>query len=638
MLLGLVGAVGPVLAAPDLAALQESVGAAFRAARVPGAAVALVRRGEPAWIQTYGHRRRGGPEVTEDTLFRGASLSKVFLALAAMQLAERRQLDLEARWRDVAPEVALDNPWGESHPVRLVHLLEHTSGLWDMHYDEVFAHDGDERRPAAQLLGRGHQPFEVRWPPGTRVAYSNRGAAMLAYLLEKETGRPFEEVVRAEVLEPLGLQDTRFSLGQTVEESADSSPTAPGPPSPEGLGRPAESAGRVVAESVEEARARLAEGYLEVDGPPAPYLPTWFRPASNVLTSARDLAALTQMFVDRGARGGRAYLRNFTLLRMENPGTGRAAAAGVRVGFAAGLTCRSRRGFPALGHYGGGWAYRSAFRYFPDLGGGYVVMTSTSDARGAFHQVQDLLYDALLDDRAEPEAPRAPLDPDDRARLPGWYQPGNPRHQQLAFFDQLVGGYRLTVDGDALVAAGVTGKTRRLIPTGRGRFRFEDEHLEGVVAVEEDDGSLVLAGGEQIYHRRVSWPWPPLLRGVLALGLLAALLGGGLGLLRGRASWREGTGWVSPATGALLLGVSAAAQVRPQDVGRPDAWLAWVVWGASGLYPLLALGALGSVVAARARWAGSWAGRLVAAGAVGNLLVAAYLVGQGLWWVRLWRD
>ena len=68
--------------------------------------------------------------VTEGTLFRIGSISKSFVALSAMMLVEEGRLDLQAPLRELAPEIEFTNRWEKTHPVRMVHLMEHTTG-WD---------------------------------------------------------------------------------------------------------------------------------------------------------------------------------------------------------------------------------------------------------------------------------------------------------------------------------------------------------------------------------------------------------------------------------------------------------------------------------------------------------------------------
>src|SRR5262245_6459703 len=105
--------------------------------RVPGAGVVLVSRKRVLWVTGLGTAdRAAATPVTTDTRFRVGSITKSFVALAVLKLQEEGRLRLEDRLRDRAPEISFSNPWEDSDPVLLVHLLEHTSGMDDLSLGE----------------------------------------------------------------------------------------------------------------------------------------------------------------------------------------------------------------------------------------------------------------------------------------------------------------------------------------------------------------------------------------------------------------------------------------------------------------------------------------------------------------------
>jgi CubicO group peptidase (beta-lactamase class C family) len=115
-------------------------------------------------------------------------VSKSFIALAVVRLCEEGRLSLDAPLRELAPEVAFTNPWEDTYPVRVAHLLEHTTGFDDLHLKEYAFLDGSLR----EALAVNPAPRTSRWSPGYYMAYSNGGYALAAYLIEKVTGERFE--------------------------------------------------------------------------------------------------------------------------------------------------------------------------------------------------------------------------------------------------------------------------------------------------------------------------------------------------------------------------------------------------------------------------------------------------------------
>ena len=127
--------------------------------------------------------------VAPDQLFQIGSISKSFTALGILKLADQGKLDLDATVADLLPEA----PLPKSPRFTVKHLLNHTSGLPD----------------DAPLFPRGTDGLWCGFEPGSRMSYSNLGYEILGLLIERATGRPYAETVRAQILEPLGMSATR---------------------------------------------------------------------------------------------------------------------------------------------------------------------------------------------------------------------------------------------------------------------------------------------------------------------------------------------------------------------------------------------------------------------------------------------
>src|SRR5260370_5822738 len=132
-------------------------------------------------------------------------LDQQFVALALLKLQEEGKINLYARLQDVAPEIPFKNRWEATHPVRIVNLLEHTAGFDDMEFSEVYNLRDRYDFPLLDVFKRFQKPQIARWPPGTRMSYSNPGNAIAGYLIEKVTGKPFDQYIRDTFLRPLGL-------------------------------------------------------------------------------------------------------------------------------------------------------------------------------------------------------------------------------------------------------------------------------------------------------------------------------------------------------------------------------------------------------------------------------------------------
>jgi CubicO group peptidase (beta-lactamase class C family) len=126
--------------------------------------------------------------VGPDHVFQIGSISKSFIALSILKLAEEGKLDLDAVVADLLPDL----PLSKAPRFKVRQLLNHTSGLPD----------------DAPLFPRGMDDLWCGFAPGTRMSYSNTGYNILGLILAKADGRPFSETVRERVLKPLGMDAT----------------------------------------------------------------------------------------------------------------------------------------------------------------------------------------------------------------------------------------------------------------------------------------------------------------------------------------------------------------------------------------------------------------------------------------------
>lgn len=112
-------------------ALQQQLEKILRDTHTPGAGIALVSREGPIWVAGLGvaNVAQNRP-ATAGTLFRIGSTSKMFVALSVLKLQAEGRLNLQDTLRSRAPDVPFANPWETTDPIRIVHLLEHTTG-WD---------------------------------------------------------------------------------------------------------------------------------------------------------------------------------------------------------------------------------------------------------------------------------------------------------------------------------------------------------------------------------------------------------------------------------------------------------------------------------------------------------------------------
>ncbi|WP_152363407.1 serine hydrolase domain-containing protein [Microlunatus speluncae] len=184
----------------DPATIDAFLSRAREATRLPGLAVAVVRRDEVVHVAGYGRDGAGAP-VTGRTPFRIASLSKSFTAVAVHRLAAAGRLDLGAPVRRYLPDFGLA---GRAEPIRIRDLLQQRSGLADSGYPGLLR---DQPRDPAERVRLLHGAEQVD-PPGTQFHYTDLNYQVLARLIEVITGLPYDRYLTEQVIGPLGLTGT----------------------------------------------------------------------------------------------------------------------------------------------------------------------------------------------------------------------------------------------------------------------------------------------------------------------------------------------------------------------------------------------------------------------------------------------
>lgn len=185
--------------------LSNLLGVAARKFNVPGIAVGILLEGKEVYA-SYGVTNIDNPlPVTESTLFNIASVTKTFTATTIMRLVAEGKIDLHAPVKTYIPELQIQDEEA-ADKITILNLLNHTSGLdWRLAVDTGEGDDALEKFVAKMV------DLKQITPPGTRASYSQAGYDLLGRVIEKATGKTYEQAVSSLILEPLGLTNSFFA-------------------------------------------------------------------------------------------------------------------------------------------------------------------------------------------------------------------------------------------------------------------------------------------------------------------------------------------------------------------------------------------------------------------------------------------
>ena len=172
---------------------------------VAGAVVTVVHDGRVVMSRGYGFADVGRaiPVDPARTLFRPGSVSKLFTWVALMQQIEQGKVSMDA---DVNRYLDFVIPPFEGKPVLVSDLFAHTPGMSDS--SGISTDDPAKVEPFTKWM-KTHIPKRI-WAPGTETSYSNYGAALAGYIVQRLSGEPFADYTERHIFKPLGMTSTTF--------------------------------------------------------------------------------------------------------------------------------------------------------------------------------------------------------------------------------------------------------------------------------------------------------------------------------------------------------------------------------------------------------------------------------------------
>ena len=329
--------------------LDEYIARHMAEVGAPGMTLALADRDGLLRSSQYGFADvKAGIKVGPQTLFEIGSISKSFVAIAVLQLAEEGKLDLQKPVTNYLPWLKIESKFS---PFTTHHLLSHTSGLSGV----------------PLLLRTAGTTLGVSFEPGTKWVYSNIGYALLGFLIEATDKRPFAEAMRQRVFNPLGMDSSAPVISNEIRErvAVGYSPLQSDRPFP--------------------IRGKLGEApWMEV--PEA---------AGSVAATAGDMGNYLQMLLNHGAGAkGRVLSEKsfelFTKPVIKSPFRGEDAS------YAYGLWVSDTNGHTLLRHTGGMVAFSSAM--YADTTDGLAAFASVNVARlpGGYRPIAVVRYALAL--------------------------------------------------------------------------------------------------------------------------------------------------------------------------------------------------------------------------------------------------
>lgn len=445
---------------------------------VPGAQFGVFTKDSVLLYRNYGlGMKNPAVEVSDSSVFRLGSTSKHFTGVLALMLVDEGILDLNERLSDALPEFAFYNPWEATDPVRLVHLMEHTTGFDDTHFHEYAVNDSAITLRDGLKVARYKRTS--RWKPGTVSSYCNIGPPLLARVIEVKTSRRFEDLVQERIFGPAGLEMTYYLT--------------------------------------DKIRNRMTGAHYGLKGTPTSYWHIAFRPSGAINTTGLDLMRWGQLLLNDGVKDGNQILPAGVLDRISTPVSSLAAKNGSPWGYAMGMDRSLVKGKLYIQHGGATNGHQCMLWFLPETGtGGFLLINSDQDVVGS---VTAILRSFVL--RNTPDPVYEPLTVEDRNALEGYYVSDFPRNAFTRGLARLTGRFRIVTENDTTRVRGLLeAKSPVFVRLNGLLMSVNDKNAAVVSTVQTSDGVTFINPAKMVLVSPIRY-WGGVLLAVFVLLVLA---------------------------------------------------------------------------------------------------------------------
>ena len=312
---------------------------AMKVGDIPGVSVALVDENGILWAEGFGYtdKTRKTP-VNTDTIFSIQSMSKTITATAVMKAVQDGILDLDKPINTYLPDFTVNSIFDE-HPegkITLRHLLSHTAGFTQ---EAPIGGNYDSNSDTFENHIKSISKTWLRFPVGENYAYSNLGMDLAGYILQKVSGKSFEQYVDENIIKPAGMENSSFDI------------------------------------------VRIRENRNRAVGQSKPHWDVLLKiliiPSGGFYSSANDMAKFIQLHLNNGKTNNIQLIDKGLLddmYKIPFP------VKFQEEGYALGIGKWYRNNTYFVNHNGGGFGFSSSMTWYPELKIGIALLTNSADA------------------------------------------------------------------------------------------------------------------------------------------------------------------------------------------------------------------------------------------------------------------
>src|SRR5687768_11004790 len=200
------------LAQDRAAKIQEVLALAHKYKQFNGSAL-VAQNGKVVYKGAFGMANmEWGIPNTPDTRFRLGSITKQFTAALTLQLVEQGKIKLDGKITDYLPDYRQDI----GQKVTVHHLLTHTSGIPSYTGQPGFFENVSRNPYKVVDFVKQYASGDLEYEPGSKYSYNNSGYFLLGAIIERVTGKSYEQVLKENILDPAGMKNTGYDHHDTL--------------------------------------------------------------------------------------------------------------------------------------------------------------------------------------------------------------------------------------------------------------------------------------------------------------------------------------------------------------------------------------------------------------------------------------
>lgn len=416
--------------------------------QIPGAMITIVRSDTILFSGGIGFADiEKNESVSAQHLFRQGSISKSFTALGLYKLVNKSSYTLNSTLREIDKTLPFSNEWENKFPVRVSHILEHTSGFEDFHLHAMYNVKDTVLLPILNMVNDHRQSLESRWKPGTKKAYSNPNYILAGHLIEVLSGSAYNDYIFKNVLTPIEMHSSGYYFK-------------------------------------EPKNVLFAQGYQRAGTTltPIPFASINGGPAGDFCSNAEDMASYLQFMLKKDT----ILFSEKEFDRIEIPQTSIAAQNGLQAGYGLGNYSIWKNGYLFHGHGGEIDGFASRYMYSRDADLGIAVSINRN---GNANEMVDEILNSLLGKQKNASANRVtyPIPETLKEKFSGFYEFKSPKSELTSFTDRMLAGLQLDFKKDKIIAKTMLGRPKyTLWYAGNNQFYVADEGVPSAMLIASD--------------------------------------------------------------------------------------------------------------------------------------------------------